>query len=75
MYCVRDVVANMHAEPWCAVSEAVAKRRFDYILRSQKEINPTDLQLYAVGTINIETGVVTAIDPPQFVLQGVASDA
>ncbi|QCS36811.1 nonstructural protein [Tortoise microvirus 111] len=75
MYCVRDVVANMHAEPWCAVSEAVARRRFGHICRLQKEINATDLQLYAVGTINVETGVVTAIDPPQFVMQGVESDA
>lgn len=59
MYSIFDKVAGVYSEPFLAVNEATAVRRFQWQME-QSTMVAGDCALYRVGYFNVYTG---AIDP------------
>lgn len=57
LYSCYDRVSHTYSEPFVAVNEGVAKRRFDYVM-SQSKMVAFDMQLFLIGTMNTDTGEI-----------------
>lgn len=76
LFTIYDKVSGIYSEPFTAVNEDVARRRFKQICGSQPILGG-DLQLYKLGSFNSASGVVSdnnnVLDMPVFVEGGVAN--
>lgn len=68
LYVVYDRVAGTYGEPWCALKDDIAVRKFNYIM-SNSPMVASDCELYCVGTYDVESGVITALKQKQFVVK------
>lgn len=73
-YCIYDKVAGLYALPFANVNEACAIRQFKSIL-SQGEYEPTDFDLFFVGSFDSNTGKFVAVDLPKFICHGGIANA
>ena len=67
MYTVLDSVACAFLQPFYAVNDNVAKRSFADAARDPAHVfalQPADYTLYAVGSFDDTTGILTAYDSP-----------
>lgn len=70
IYVIYDVVAGSVQQMFMSVNDALACRNFDYVSKQNPLTPATDLELYCVGSINLENGKVTALDDKQFIRRG-----
>lgn len=66
LYVYYDRVAGVYGNLVVEDSEALAIRRFNYIVGNSPMVM-NDMQLFKVGEFDFETGVITAFDKPDFV--------
>lgn len=57
MYSIFDKVAGMYSEPFLALNEATAVRRFQWQMQ-QSTMVAGDCALYKVGAFDVDTGVI-----------------
>ncbi|QXP45036.1 nonstructural protein [Microvirus mar11] len=72
LYSIFDRVSGVYSEPFCSVNEAVAVRRFNYLMANSKMV-AGDCELYCVGTFSTLNGAVEADIKPQFVIGSAAN--
>lgn len=70
LFSVKDIVSNQFSNIEMFTNEEVAKRWYNNLLKESKIAS--DLQLYKVGTFNIESGAV--ISCFEFVQGGVVNE-
>ncbi len=68
MYSVFDKVSKVFQFPCAVENDEAAIRGFADLAGSYKFFS--DLELYCVGSFNLETGVITAFDVPDLVCSG-----
>lgn len=75
LFCIYDKCSGIYSEPFCAVNEEVAKRRFKQICLGSSVVAP-DLQLYKVGLFYSDCGEIIPLDTgkPEFLEGGVANN-
>lgn len=66
LYSIYDRKANFYSAPFSEVNEVCAIRQF----QSQYAQHPykDDFELYFVGEYDNETGIIFAVDKPQFIV-------
>ena len=72
LYSVRDSKAQIFNSPFEAHTHGEAERSFQSaVLDPQTSINkyPEDFDLYHLGTIDTETGKISALDTPQHMIK------
>lgn len=57
LYAIKDIKANQFGDPFTAINEAVAIRRFFYFGKSATMI-ANDLELWKVGDFDLDSGVI-----------------
>lgn len=57
IYSMFDRVSRSHGEPFVAVNDDIAKRRFNFIM-SQSPMVAQDMQLFKLGEYDTETGAI-----------------
>lgn len=62
LYSILDKVTCLFSEPFPAVNDGAAIRKFQYLM-SQSSMVSGDCSLYLVGAYNQETGVLDSINP------------
>lgn len=67
IYAVYDRVTGLYSDPWLAVNEAAAIRRFKASCFEVKVV-AADLQLFYLGTFEQSTGVIDAAN--EFIVGG-----
>ena len=75
LYSVRDTVAELFHAPRHLHNHAVAVRNFEQWLGPDDDqegyVHPEDYNLYYVGEIDDETGIITALEEPELVMLGI----
>lgn len=66
LYCIFDRVVGEYGEPFVSPKEALAVRRFNYVMQNAPMVSQ-DCQLYCLGEYNTESGVIVPNDRPLFV--------
>ena len=66
IYAIFDRLASSYGEPFYAQNDAIAMRRFQYLMANSPMVQ-NDCELYALGGYNADTGSLTAFDKPNFV--------
>lgn len=74
---VRDVKAEVYAQPFCVVNSATAIRSFSDQVNNQDPKNmwnqhPQDFSLYQIGTYEDNTGLIEPITPPKLLIEATA---
>ena len=57
IYSAFERVSQSYSEPFTAVNDGVAVRRFNYVL-SNSAMVAEDMQLFCLGTLNTDSGVI-----------------
>lgn len=65
VYSIFDKVTCNYSEPFLAVNNATAERRFTYTMQHSKMIS-ADCQLYMLGEFDSNTGAMQIADKPIF---------
>lgn len=55
LYSIYDKVACNFGEPFIAINEQVAERRFNFLMTNAPMVS-TDCQLFKIGEFDVETG-------------------
>lgn len=78
VFCVHDLKAKVFMQPWCAVNDAVAVRHFTSSVNADAgdrssaiSINPEDFTLFRVGEFDDHTGLVSPLEAPVSLGNGV----
>lgn len=78
VFCVHDLKANVYMQPWCAINDAVAIRQFAASVNpvsldrsSPISATPEDFTLFRCGEFDDSTGLVTPLDAPVSLGNGV----
>lgn len=58
VYSFFDRLTQSYGEPFVAVKKEVAQRRFNYVM-SQSPMVSADMQLFQLGVLDLDTGVIT----------------
>lgn len=72
LYAYRDRKAGNYTTPFASQNDETAKR--DFLIMSKKPENryiAPDIELYALGYINTDTGELTGYEKPEFIEGGV----
>lgn len=70
LYAIYDKVAERYGAPTPHINEAVAIRWFKASVANNSMAEPTDFELYRIGSFNFELGVLVGTPKPEFVLKG-----
>ena len=57
VYSMYDRVSHSYGDPFTAIRDEIAQRRFNYIM-SQSPMVAQDMQLFKIATFDIESGVL-----------------
>lgn len=76
LYSIYDKKAGMYSNPQVEINQQCAIRRFNYILQQSvsQGIEPTDCELYKIGTFDSDKGTIEALEKPLFVCGGVVNE-
>lgn len=74
LYSVYDKVSGVYGVPTPFVNRASAIRWFRVIIRDNEFAEPTDFELYKVGSFDTDKGVLFSTASPEFVEKGVISN-
>ena len=76
LYVIYDKKAGLYSNPQVELNEDCAIRRFNFICNqsASQGIEPTDCELYKIGTFNSFQGTIDALDKPLFVCGGVVHE-
>lgn len=74
MYSVRDQKSELFHKPWHAQTHGEAERNFSQMANDDRSTifnHPEDFDLYHVGYYEDNSGILTPLDTPQFVIKAV----
>lgn len=76
LYSIYDKKAGMYSNPQVEINQQCAIRRFNYILQqsASQGIEPTDCELYKIGTFDSDKGTIDSLEKPLFVCGGVVNE-
>lgn len=76
LYVIFDKKAGLYSNPLVELNDDCAIRRFHFItLQSASQgIEPTDCELYFIGSYNSYSGIIEAKEKPVFVCGGVVNE-
>lgn len=72
VYAVRDLRAGRFGDPFASINDAVAVRHFSEQCRSVSPHVRSDFELFRVGDLDDESGVMIALSVPAHVADGAA---
>lgn len=70
LYVIYDRIAGVYSNPRVQHNKEDAIRTFKYMTNNQKDAEPSDYELYYIGTFDTKSGNVVALDKPEFVIKG-----
>lgn len=69
VFVIFDKVTGQYSMPMLQVNKEMAIRHFNKLTQNPANLSETtDYQLFLSGTYNQETGLVTSLDRPEFVM-------
>lgn len=76
LYSIFDKKAGMYSNPQIEINQECAIRRFHFILQQSESqgIEPTDCELYKIGSFDSVKGTIDALEKPLFVCGGVVNE-
>lgn len=71
LFSIYDRVSGSYSVPLCFENDAVAKRAFPSICvnHPQYKMFPEDLDLFKVGSYDTNSGIILALERPEFVMR------
>lgn len=66
IFTIYDRVSGVYSEPFLAVNQGVAVRRFNFLMQNSAMVKD-DCQLYCIGVFNTLSGVVDSSSNPEFI--------
>lgn len=72
-FAVLDVKADAFSPPFFMAARGMASRAFEDLVRDPQSSlfkHPDDFRLYEVGAFEVESGVMTGLGTPKFVVSG-----
>lgn len=73
LYVIFDKVAGVYSVPFASLSDATAIRQFEHQIVANLMAEPTDFELYSVGSFDVSSGVITSTSL-RFVSRGSVSN-
>lgn len=73
LYSIFDRVSGLYGSPWTCVSQSVAVRQFDYVVKT-RPVDGADLELYQLGSFDPESGALSVFEKPVFVKKAEVAD-
>ena len=70
VYSIYDKVAGVYSMPICQHNDNSARRYFQSVANSSREVAATDCQLYKVGEYDTESGIFAGLITPEFICNG-----
>lgn len=72
IYCIRDNKAGFQPQILVEQNDASAVRGFSYAINNEGLMNysPSDFELFKLGKIDTEKGIIFSINPPDLVVSG-----
>lgn len=70
LYVIYDRIAGVYSNPRVQHNREDAIRAFKYLVISNENAEPTDYELYYIGTFDSKSGAVIANDNLDFVCKG-----
>lgn len=74
LYVVYDKIAGTYTSPFTAINNAVAIRSFNHEVQRYQNAEPSDFELYCLGSFDYSTGLVAAFEKLEFVVKGQVID-
>lgn len=76
LFCIYDKVGQTYGTPTPFVNRASAQRWFRRVVSTNELAEPTDFELYELGTFDVSSGALTVLGggKPLFVEKGVITD-
>lgn len=69
LYAIFDRVAASYTAPNCQINKGTAVRWFSGAMQDSK-LRPSDFDLVYLGKFDSESGVITSLDVPEYVING-----
>lgn len=66
VYAIFDRLAASYGEPFVAQNDAIASRRFQYLMSNAPMVQH-DCELYLLGAYDADKGLLVPLDKPSFV--------
>lgn len=66
LFAIYDRVAGSYGEPFTAIKNELAIRKFRYLLQNSPMV-ASDCDLFFLGVMDSETGRIQALEKPEFV--------
>lgn len=70
LYVSYDKVAEQYSAPFASLNDATATRTFNQSCMQNQLAEPTDFELYHVGSFSTDVGSISALDKPRFIAKG-----
>ena len=73
IYSVRDAAAHVFTAPTIDLTDESAIRGFSQAVNNADSVMnfcPSDFSLYRIGTLHVESGTITPINPPTMLVSG-----
>lgn len=74
LYSIYDKIAGAFAAPFLSRTVGTAQRSFNTTVSHADGYNAEDYDLYRVGEWDIDTGVIKALDKPEFICHAAVLD-
>lgn len=66
LYSIYDRVSGVYSEPFCALKDELAVRRFNYLMDNSKMV-AADCELYSIAKMSFDTGEIFTFPNPEFI--------
>lgn len=74
LFAIYDRIAGTYGTPTPFSNRACAQRWFRVVIKQNEFAQPTDFELYELGTYDSTTGLISSKDKADFVEKGVIVD-
>ena len=71
IYSIRDAAANVFTSPTMDLTDESAIRGFSQAVNNKDSLMnfcPSDFALYRIGDLNVETGIIEPVSPPEMLV-------
>lgn len=75
MFVIFDKITGKYSLPIFQANEILAKRYFNQVINQKENLSePTDYEMYQLGTYNQDTGKFDLLENMEFIEKGVANE-
>lgn len=74
VYSIYDKVAENYGSPFCSLNDATATRQFNHQVNNNALAEPTDFELYCLGSFEVSSAKLSVLSEKRFICKGKVID-